>query len=136
YAFWAAWPSLAYLDHPPGVALGIWLDEAIFGPTVLGVRAFALLAQLLVAAALYRTARLLLPDRSAAAVALIWYSLTLIAAVSFVATPDAPSMLFWTLAVWAAAEAVTRARPAWWLAVGIFAGLGLVAKYTNAWLGI
>ena len=136
YAFWAAWPSLAYLDHPPGVALGIWLGEAIFGPTVLGVRAFALLAQLLVAAALYRTARLLLPDRSAAAVALIWYSLTLIAAVSFVATPDAPSMLFWTLSIWAAAEAASRARPAWWLAVGIFAGLGLVAKYTNAWLGI
>lgn len=136
YAFWAAWPSLAYLDHPPGVALGIWAGEAIFGPTVLGVRAFALVAQLAVASALWRTTRLLVPNRDAAAVAVIFYSLSLAAGTSFVATPDAPSTLFWTLAVWAAAEATARSRPNWWLAVGLFAGLGLVSKYTNAWLGI
>ncbi len=136
YAFWAAWPSLDYLDHPPGVALSIWAGQILFGPTVLGVRAFALVAQLLIAAALWRTTRLLVPNRDAAAVALIWYSLSLAAATSFVATPDAPSALFWTLSVWAAAEAVARARPNWWLAVGLFAGLGLVSKYTNAWLGI
>jgi len=136
YAFWAHWPSLAYLDHPPGVALSIWLGEALLGPTVLGVRAFALVAQLAVAAALWRTTRLLVPNRDAAAVAVIWYSLSLTAAISFVATPDAPSTLCWTLSVWATAEATTRARPNWWLAVGIFAGLGLVGKYTNAWLGI
>jgi hypothetical protein len=136
YAFWAHWPSLAYLDHPPGVALSIWAGEAIFGPTVLGVRAFALVAQLAVAAALWRTTRLLVPNRDAAAVAVILYSVSLAAATSFVATPDAPSTLFWTLAAWGAAEATTRSRPTWWLAVGVFAGLGLVGKYTNAWLGI
>jgi 4-amino-4-deoxy-L-arabinose transferase-like glycosyltransferase len=136
YAFWAGWPSLDYLDHPPGVALGIWAGEMLLGPTVLGVRAFALLAQLLIAAALWRTTRLLVPNRDAAAVALIFYSLSLAAATSFVATPDAPSALFWTLSVWAAAEATARARPNWWLAVGLLAGLGLVSKYTNAWLGI
>lgn len=136
YAFWAGWPSLDYLDHPPGVALSIWAGQALFGPTVFGVRAFALLAQLLIAAALWRTTRLLIPNRDAAAVALIFYSVSVAAATSFVATPDAPSALFWTLSVWAAAEAVVRARPNWWLAVGLFAGLGLVSKYTNAWLGI
>ncbi len=136
YAFWAGWPSLDYLDHPPGVALSIWAGQALFGPTVLGVRAFALLAQLLIAAALWRTTRLLIPNRDAAAVALVFYSVSVAAATSFVATPDAPSALFWTLSVWAAAEAVARARPNWWLAVGLFAGLGLVSKYTNAWLGI
>ena len=136
YAFWAHWPSLAYLDHPPGVALSIWAGEAIFGPTVLGVRAFALASQLAIAAALWRTTRLLVPNPEAAPVAVIWYSLSLVAATSFVATPDAPSALFWTLSVWAAAEATARSRPNWWLAVGVFAGLGLVSKYTNAWLGI
>lgn len=136
YAFWAHWPSLAYLDHPPGVALGIWAGEALFGPTVFGVRAFALSAQLLIAAALWRTTRLLVPNRDAAAVAVIWYSLSLAAATSFVATPDAPSTLFWTLSVWAATEATVRTRPRWWLAVGLFAGLGLISKYTNAWLGL
>jgi len=136
YAFWAHWPSLAYLDHPPGVALTIWAGEALFGPTVLGVRAFALLAQLGIAAALWRTTRLLVPNRAAAAVAVIFYSVSLATATSFVATPDAPSTLFWTLSAWAAAEAIARSRPNWWLAVGLFAGLGLIGKYTNAWLGI
>lgn len=136
YAFWAGWPSLAYIDHPPAVAFSIWAGEQVFGPTVLGVRAFALLSQLIIAVALWRTARLLIPNRTAAAVAVIWYSLTLVAATSFVATPDAPSTLFWTLSVWAAAEASARARPNWWLAVGVFAGLGLASKFTNAWLGI
>lgn len=136
YAFWAGWPSLAYLDHPPGVALSIWAGEALFGPTVFGVRAFALAAQLAITAALWRTTRLLAPNRDAAAVAVIWYSVSLVAATSFVATPDAPSALFWTLSVWAAAEASARSRPLWWLAVGLFAGLGLASKYTNAWLGI
>jgi len=136
YAFWAHWPSLAYIDHPPGVALSIWLGEALLGPTVLGVRAFALLAQLAIAAALWRTTRLLVPNRDAAAVAVIWYSVSVTAAISFVATPDAPSTLFWTLSVWAAAEATARSRPNWWLAAGLFAGLGLASKYTNAWLGL
>ena len=136
YAFWAHWPSLAYLDHPPGVALSIWAGETLLGPTVLGVRAFALVAQLAVAAALWRTTRLLVPNRDAAAVALILYSLSLTAGISFVATPDAPSTLCWTLAVWTAAEATARPRPDWWLAVGVFAGFGLVGKYTNAWLGV
>jgi len=136
YAFWAGWPSLAYLDHPPGVALSVWLGQAVFGPTVFGVRAFAFAAQLVVVAALWRTTRLLVPNRDAAAVAAIWYSVSLVAATSFVATPDAPSTLFWTLAVWAAVEANARSRPFWWLAVGLFAGLGLWSKYTNAWLGI
>ncbi len=67
---------------------------------------------------------------------MIFYSTTIVAGASFVATPDAPSTLFWTLALWAAAEAITRQRPNWWLAVGLFAGLGLVGKYTNAWLGV
>jgi 4-amino-4-deoxy-L-arabinose transferase-like glycosyltransferase len=136
YAFWAAWPSLAYLDHPPGVALSIWAGKALLGWTVLGVRIFALLAQLAIAAAIWRTARLLIPGSAGAATAVILYSVSLVAATSFVATPDAPSALFWTLSVWAAAEATARDRPNWWLLVGLFAGAGLVSKYTNAWLGI
>lgn len=136
YALWSAYLSPGYLDHPPAVAVMMALGRLIAGDTLFGVRLLPLLAGLVVLAALYRTGRLLLPGRSAAALAVAWYCLTLQGAVSFVATPDVPSTLFWTLSLWAAAEAVARSRPNWWLAVGLFAGAGLASKYTNAWFGI
>jgi len=136
YAMWSVWLAPGYLDHPPGVALFIAAGRLLLSDTYLGVRLFALLASLATTVALYRIARLLLPQPEAPALVVIWYTLTLTVGISFVATPDAPSTLFWTLALWSAAEAISGRRPGWWLAVGLFAGLGLVSKYTNAWLGI
>lgn len=136
YALWSAYLAPGYLDHPPAVAVMTAVGRLIGGDTLLGVRLLPLLAGLAVLAALYRTGRLLIPGRTAAALAVAWYCLSLQGAVNFVATPDVPSTLFWTLALWAAAEAVVRTRPGWWLAVGLFAGAGLASKYTNAWLGI
>ncbi len=136
YAMWSAYLAPGYLDHPPGVAVMTALGRLIAGDTLLGVRLVPLLAGLAVLAALYRTGRLLVPGRAAAALAVAWYCLSLQGAVNFVATPDAPSTLFWILSLWAAAEAVARSRPNWWLAVGLFAGAGLASKYTNAWFGV
>jgi len=136
YALWAAHLAPGYLDHPPAVALMTALGQLIGGDTLLGVRLLPLLAGIAVLAALYRTGRLLVPGRAAAALAVAWYCLSLQGAVNFVATPDAPSTLFWTLSLWAAAEAVSRSRPNWWLVVGLLAGAGLASKYTNAWFGI
>lgn len=136
YALWSAYLSPGYLDHPPAVAVMTALGRLIGGDTLFGVRLLPLLAGLAILAALYRTGRLLVPGRSAAALIVAWYCLSLQGAVNFVATPDAPSTLFWTLSLWAAAEAVARSRPNWWLAVGLFAGAGLASKYTNAWFGI
>lgn len=136
YAMWSAHLAPGYLDHPPGVAVMTALGRLVAGDTLLGVRLMPLLAVLAVLAALYRTGRLLVPGRAAAALAVAWYCLSLQSAVNFVATPDAPSTLLWTLSLWAAAEAVARARPNWWLLVGLFAGAGLASKYTNAWFGV
>lgn len=136
YVLWSAYLSAGYLDHPPAVAVMTALGRLIAGDTLLGVRLLPLLAGIAVLAALYRTGRLLIPGRSAAALAVAWYCLSLQGAVNFIATPDAPSTLFWTLSLWAAVEAVVRSRPGWWLAVGLFAGAGLAAKYTNAWFGV
>ncbi len=136
YALWAEWLAPGYLDHPPGVALFVSAGEALLGPSYMGVRLLPLLASALVVLALYRTTRLLVPHPAAPALAVIAYSLTLVAATGFVATPDSPSTLFWTLGLWAAAEAIHGRRPWFWLIVGVSAGLGLVGKYTNAWFGL
>lgn len=136
YTMWSAFLQPGYYDHPPAIALFISFGRFVVGEGVLGVRLLALLSGLATLAALHRTALLLAADRGTAALAVILYCLTLQAAIGFVATPDAPSTLFWTLAHWAATEALVGKRPNWWLAVGLFAGAGLASKYTNAWFGV
>jgi 4-amino-4-deoxy-L-arabinose transferase-like glycosyltransferase len=60
----------------------------------------------------------------------------LLAVGSIVMTPDTPSVLFYVLGAWALAELNSSRDPYWWLVVGLFAGLGLLSKYTNFFFGI
>jgi hypothetical protein len=99
------------------------------------VRAFALVAPLLISLALYRTGSILF-GTAVAALAVLWYNLTLGVSLSLLATPDAPSTLFWMLALWALAEFLRSRNPHWWLLVGLLAGLGVLGKYTNLFLGL
>src|SRR5690606_20800118 len=66
----------------------------------------------------------------------LWTNLTpLLGIAGFMATPDGPSVLFWTLTVLAYALVIRTERGAWWLLVGLLAGLGVMSKYTNLFLG-
>jgi hypothetical protein len=136
YATWSFYPGFGYYDHAPAVAWVIWLGRAIFGEGEWAVRSLFVLSTFGICAALYRTALVLTADRRVGAVTAIAYAVTpAIAITTTIATPDAPSTLFWVLAVWAMAE-FTRSRNAnWWLAVGAFAGMGLLSKYTYVFLG-
>jgi len=136
YALWAAHPAWGYYDHPPLVAWMIAAGTALGGDNELAVRApfilSTLLAGLLAARIGWR-----LGGRAAA----IWASLFVNVmpasfALGLVATPDAPSMLFWTAAVAAVLEARAGPDRRWWLAAGLAAGLGVLAKFTTLFLGL
>jgi 4-amino-4-deoxy-L-arabinose transferase-like glycosyltransferase len=131
YALWSLYPGFGYFDHSPAVAWVIWLGRAIFGEGPWAVRSLFVLATLPICAALYRIAILLFDDARVGAAVAIAYAVTLAVAITTtIATPDAPSTLFWVLTLWAIAE-FTRSRNAnWWLAAGLFAGLALQWKYT------
>ena len=134
YALWSFWPALGYLDHPPMIAWLIALGRSILGESEIAVRLFPVLATAVTSFAIYRTGRLLFDARSAG-IATIWYNLTVASGLLFIAAPDAPAVSFWALSVWAVAEFVARRNPSWWLLAGLFAGLGLLSKYTNFFLG-
>jgi 4-amino-4-deoxy-L-arabinose transferase-like glycosyltransferase len=136
YALWSLYPGFGYFDHSPAVAWVIWLGRALFGEGEWAVRSLFVLSTFAICAALYRTAILLVADARVGAAAAIAYAVTpAVAITTTIATPDAPSTLFWVLTVWAIAE-FTRARNAnWWLAAGVFAGLALLSKYTAVFLG-
>lgn len=135
YRIWSLAPSLSYLDHPPMIAWVIGAGRAIAGDGTLGVRLLAPIIMLLGAGVLWRTAFLLYgPDIARRAV---WFLLAmpLVAVGGIIVTPDLPSVLFAGLIIWSLAELDRSQNARWWLAIGIFAGLGLVSKYTDLFLG-
>ncbi|MFM9859015.1 glycosyltransferase family 39 protein [Pseudoxanthobacter sp. M-2] len=136
YRLWALHPAFGYLDHPPMVAWWMAGGMAVAGDTALGVRLVSVLSVMVGSLALWRSALIVAGDAATAARAVIWFNATLLVGIgSVVATPDQPATLFWGLALWAVLEKVRSGDGRWWLAVGLFAGLGLQSKYSTLFLG-
>lgn len=139
--YWVFSRALApgYLDHPPMVALWIRAGTIIAGSGPLGVRLLGPLAAALGTILLYDAAERLFPARGAGLAAAACWNATLLAGVgAVIMTPDTPLLFFWTACLWALARLLHSSRPAWWLAIGVFAGLALASKYTALllWIGI
>jgi 4-amino-4-deoxy-L-arabinose transferase-like glycosyltransferase len=136
YFDWSRHLAFGYYDHPPMVAWWIAAGTAALGDGPLGIRIVTILSVIPTSAAVYFAGKALF-DRAVASRAVLWLNVTLLIGVGgFLATPDAPSVLFWALATWALAEVVRRNDGRWWLLVGVFAGLGVVSKLTNLFLGL
>lgn len=135
YRLWALAPALSYLDHPPMVGWMIAGSRWLIGDTALGVRAGAILTFLIGTAAFWRTASLLFGRHIAETATWIMLAMPLLAVGGIIVTPDMPSVLFAGLTLWALAELHRSGNANWWLVVGVFAGLGLLSKYTNLFLG-
>jgi len=135
YRLWALAPALSYLDHPPMVAWLIAAGRAILGDTPLGIRLAAVLTSLLGPLLLWRTVLILFGADVARRAVLFGLAMPLLTVGGIIITPDLPSVLFWGLTGWALAELYASRNANWWLLVGLFAGLGLLSKYTNLFVG-
>lgn len=135
YRLWGLYPALGYYDHPPMVGWWIWLGQAIFGDNPLGLRFVGVISAAAGSLFLWRTAFVLF-DMRVAGWSVLFLNVTLLVGVgALIATPDAPSVLFWGLALWSLAELNRSQNPNWWLLVGVFAGFGLLSKYSVFFLG-
>ncbi len=105
------------------------------GDTPLGIRLPAILVSLVGPLVLWRTAGILFGPIVARRAVWIALAMPLLAVGGVIITPDTPSVLFWGLAGWALAELYVSRNANWWLAVGLFAGLGLLSKYSNLFVG-
>ena len=135
YRLWSLHPALSYFDHPPMVAWIIAAGRSLTGDTPLGIRFGAVVLYLVGGLALFRTANLLYGVEVAVTSCWIALAMPLLAVGGILASPDIPSVLFWILTIWALAEFRRSQNGIWWLAVGLFAGCGLLSKYTNIFLG-
>lgn len=135
YWLWAQHPAFGYYDHPPMVAGWIaaatWLCDTALFLRLPFVLAFAVLNWLI-----YDTGQTLFGP-AVARRALLWLNACLLLSIgSVIATPDPPSVLMWACGLWALAKLHVTGKGYWWLVFGLFAGLGVEAKYTNFFLGL
>lgn len=135
YWMWSQHLATGYFDHPPMVAYWVRIGTAILGDGPLGIRLLFILNTVATSIVAYAIGRTLFGERIGW-LALLWTNVSpLLGIAGFLATPDGPSVLFWSLTVLALAMATRTERGVWWLAVGLFAGLGAMSKYTNLFLG-
>ncbi len=135
YTLWSRSLAWGYLDHPPLIAAWIRASTTLFGPHEFGVRALNVIALALMPVAMAIIAwRLFGRAESAALAALFWLSAPLVAG-EILATPDAPLVLFSTLALAGLVEAWRGQRWAW-AGVGLALGLAGLSKLTAGFFGL
>ncbi|MFI3283357.1 MAG: glycosyltransferase family 39 protein, partial [Rikenellaceae bacterium] len=123
YHIYAKDLSWGYFDHPPMLALLIWLGEMICGVTEIGVRLFVIALQPLYLWIFWKTIK---PHGATTHDVMLYLticaSIILMQPYGFIAVPDAPLMFSVALFLWAYKAFLEDKRLSWlWLAVSMAA---------------
>ena len=136
YWEWSRQLAFGYFDHPPAIAWVIAGGTALFGDTLLGVRAPGVLLSGLGTLAIACAARRLAGDSAARFAAVIVTVMPLAAGGLVLATPDAPLFAMVAITVLALVMAVQRGADgdgralALWLLAGAAIGVAMASKLT------
>ncbi|MBX3640746.1 MAG: glycosyltransferase family 39 protein [Nitrosomonas sp.] len=128
--------DLSYYDHPPLVAWLIWLGTAVLGDNEAGVRIGAFLCNLIAMVFLYALTRNLFNKSTALRALMLFAILPISFGTGFLMTPDAPLIAAWVAALYFLERALIAGQRSAWIGAGIAFGIGLLAKYTLALLGL
>jgi 4-amino-4-deoxy-L-arabinose transferase-like glycosyltransferase len=129
YFGWAQEPAFGYFSKPPVVAWSIALTT-IGSDASWAVRLSSPLFYAIAAIFVWRTSLLWFDAKSAAWAGALFVTLPLVGFNSMFITTDAPLLCFWCAALWALTHALQQDRMLHWLLTGLFAGLGLMSKYS------
>lgn len=137
YWIWSKHIAGGYLDHPPVNPILIRAGTTLFGNTEFGVRFFGVLLALPASWAVWRTGAILFKDDRVGATAALYFNLTLVmAAGSLLMTPDGPLEVATAFLLLCLAELYVTGRGAWWLAIGLAFGIGMLSKYTMIFFAV
>jgi 4-amino-4-deoxy-L-arabinose transferase-like glycosyltransferase len=137
YWLWSKHLAGGYFDHPPVNPVLIRLGTTLFGDTEFGVRVVGVLLALPASFAVWRAGAILFDDERVGARAALYFNLTLVLAIgSLLATPDNPLVIATAFLLLALAKLYQTGRGAWWLAIGLAFGVGLLSKYTTVFFAV
>jgi hypothetical protein len=122
-----------FVPYPPLTAALEHLGLEMFGLSLVGLRLFSVMAQVLVILASGLMARDLGGGRLAqvfAAVAVALSPVPMFEATEF--QYSSFDLLWWVLIAWCAIRLLCDDEPRWWIAIGVLAGLGMQTKYSIA----
>jgi 4-amino-4-deoxy-L-arabinose transferase-like glycosyltransferase len=136
YWLWSQHLAAGYFDHPPMIAWLIRAGTILFGDTPFGVRFAGLVLSLPASWFVWRAAATILKDDDRAALAALFFNLTLMVSVELLAaTPDMPSLVTSAAFVYFLARIEAEGDGRLWLGAGLAAGLGLLSKFSALFLG-
>lgn len=127
--------DIGYLDHPPMVALLIWVGTHLFGDNEFGVRIGGFLMSLLAVFFIYRLAVSSKGRSVGLAVLLLMSAFPFYYGTALFATPDAPLTAFWAGTLYFLYRVFILDKPGSWLGVSICLGFGMFSKYSLVLLG-
>ena len=133
YWFWAQHPAFGYYSKPPLIAWLIAITTGLLGESEFAIRLPAPLLHAGTAVFVYAIGSRLYDRRIGLWSALAYASLPGASISAFIISTDAPLLLFWAAALYAFIRAREDGGWAWWLAVGVACGLGLLAKYAMSY---
>ncbi len=130
YWDWSRQLDLSYYSKGPLVAYIIRASCHFLGETMLGVRFPALLLGMATTIVTYvLTARLFRSERLALGAVGLYYVVPMFVAGSVLMTIDPPFYFCWAAATLCAVLALFENRKWAWIGVGVFVGVGFLAKY-------
>lgn len=142
YWTWSRHLQAGYLDHPPMVAVWIWLGTNLVGQTALGVRLLGPVSAFLGSLLLWDAARTIAsrggsaPSRGGVRAVCLLNATVMIGVGALTMTPDTPLVFFVSAFLWSTARYLATDRARWLLVAGLALGLSFESKYTGALIGL
>ncbi len=130
YWGWAQSFEFGYYSKPPMVAWIIMLGQSLCGEEVFCIKFLSPLIHFFTASFIYFIALELTDKRSAFYAALIYATLPAVWLSSVIISTDVPFLFCWSGALYFFIKAERENRVSYWALAGIFAGFGLLSKYT------
>ena len=135
YWLWSLTPDWGYFSKPPLIAWVIRVTTLLAGDDETGIRLASPLLHFGTALVMFFTGRRLYDARVGSWSAIAYATLPGVSASSLLISTDVPLLFCWAVALHAFVRAREPKAARWWIAVGVAAGVGLLAKYAMAyWL--
>jgi len=130
YWMWSHHLQAGYYDHPPMIALMIYLTNFI-SESEWGVRLVNVFSFSIAAIYIFKFTAELSDEKTALNAILIFLSVIIVNAGYIITTTDAPTILFWTISLYYSYRAIFYGSWSEYIFAGVALGLLMLSKYTS-----